>query len=160
MGQIKKKTSRYFLSKQEGTVYSKKPTHATVPLMEDVGLTFSWACEHVKASPHCMHWVWASFWHRKQRPILLHSQQLSHNVRTEIRGLQRYVVYLCWPNRWNSALKYESQCGGMEGCCGVSANDYSCAHHVTWSPNKLWRSNSYYLMTGIDGELFIVFHWD
>jgi hypothetical protein len=25
---------------------------------------------------------------------------------------------------------------------GVSANEYSCAHHVTWSPNKLWRSNS------------------
>ncbi len=53
------------------------------------------------------------------------------------QGLQRYVVYLCWPN---SALKYESQCGGMEGCCGVSANDYSCAHHVTWSPNKLWKT--------------------
>jgi hypothetical protein len=28
------------------------------------------------------------------------------------------------------------------GGCGVSANDNSCAHHVTWSPNKLWRSNS------------------
>jgi hypothetical protein len=26
--------------------------------------------------------------------------------------------------------------------CGVSANEYSCAHHVTWSPNKLWRSTS------------------
>jgi hypothetical protein len=24
--------------------------------------------------------------------------------------------------------------------CGVSANEYSCAHYVTWSPNKLWRS--------------------
>jgi hypothetical protein len=23
--------------------------------------------------------------------------------------------------------------------CGVSANEYSCAHHVTWIPNKLWR---------------------
>ncbi len=32
--------------------------------------------------------------------------------------------------------------GGGGGSCGVSANQYSCAHHVTWSPNKLWRSNS------------------
>ncbi len=28
------------------------------------------------------------------------------------------------------------------GVCRVSANENSCAHHVTWSPNKLWRSNS------------------
>jgi hypothetical protein len=26
--------------------------------------------------------------------------------------------------------------------CGVSANENSCAHHVTRSPKKLWRSNS------------------
>ncbi len=26
--------------------------------------------------------------------------------------------------------------------CGVSSNAYSCARHVTWSPNKLWRSTS------------------
>jgi hypothetical protein len=32
--------------------------------------------------------------------------------------------------------------GGGEGGCRVSANENSCAHHVTWSPNKLWRSNS------------------
>jgi hypothetical protein len=25
---------------------------------------------------------------------------------------------------------------------GVSANEYSCVHHVTWSPNKLWISTS------------------
>ncbi len=43
----------------------------------------------------------------------------------------------------NSALVYESQCGGREGVVGSqSANEYSCAHHVTWSPNKLWRSTS------------------
>ncbi len=41
----------------------------------------------------------------------------------------------------NSALVYEFQCGG-DGGCGVSANEYSCVHHVTWSPNKLWRSTS------------------
>ncbi len=34
--------------------------------------------------------------------------------------------------------------GGGEGGglrCGVSGNEYSYAHHVTWSPNILWRSN-------------------
>jgi hypothetical protein len=31
---------------------------------------------------------------------------------------------------------------GEGGSCGVSANEYSCAHHVTWSPNKLCRSTS------------------
>ncbi len=36
---------------------------------------------------------------------------------------------------------YEPKCGGRGGC-GVSANENSCAHHVTLSPNKLWRSNS------------------
>jgi hypothetical protein len=29
--------------------------------------------------------------------------------------------------------------GGGEGC-GISANEYNCA--CTWSPNKLWISNS------------------
>ncbi len=28
----------------------------------------------------------------------------------------------------NSALVCEPKCGGEGGCCGVSANDYSCAH--------------------------------
>jgi hypothetical protein len=35
--------------------------------------------------------------------------------------------------------------GGVAGSqteTQVSANEYSCAHHVTWSPNKLWRSTS------------------
>ncbi len=39
----------------------------------------------------------------------------------------------------NSALVYRVQ---MRGDSGVSANEYSCAHHVTWSQNKLWISNS------------------
>ncbi len=34
----------------------------------------------------------------------------------------------------NRALVYKSKWGGMRGVCGVSANEYSCAHHVTWSP--------------------------
>ncbi len=42
----------------------------------------------------------------------------------------------------NSTLVYESQCRGIQGGCGVSASEYSCAHHVTWSPNKLLRSTS------------------
>jgi hypothetical protein len=32
--------------------------------------------------------------------------------------------------------------GGGWGDCRVYANEYSCAHHVTWSPNKLWNSTS------------------
>jgi hypothetical protein len=43
----------------------------------------------------------------------------------------------------NSALVYESKCGGIGRGCGVSAiehNGYNCTHHVTWSPNKLRRS--------------------
>ncbi len=43
----------------------------------------------------------------------------------------------------NSALLNESKCGGIWGRgYGVQANEYSCVHHVTWSPNRLWRSNS------------------
>ncbi len=33
----------------------------------------------------------------------------------------------------SSALVYEPKCGGG-GSCGVSANAYSCVHHVTCSP--------------------------
>jgi hypothetical protein len=29
---------------------------------------------------------------------------------------------------------------GKGGSCGFSANEYNCAHHVTWSPNKLSTS--------------------
>jgi hypothetical protein len=48
----------------------------------------------------------------------------------------------------NSALVYESKCGEMGGSCGVSANEYNCAHHVTWSPSKLWRSTSIFNLWG------------
>jgi hypothetical protein len=40
----------------------------------------------------------------------------------------------------DSAFVYESKCGGGGGggvAAGVSANEYSCEHHVTWNPNKL-----------------------
>jgi len=55
------------------------------------------------------------------------------------RGVQGDVVYLSWPIA-PLAYGYEPKCGG-EGC-GVSANENSCAYHVTWRPSKLWRSNS------------------
>jgi hypothetical protein len=42
----------------------------------------------------------------------------------------------------NIAPSLGAQMWGEEGSCGVSADEYSCAHHVTWSPNKLWRSTS------------------
>ncbi len=42
----------------------------------------------------------------------------------------------------NSALVCESKCGGTGGSYGDSANEYSYANHVTWSPNKLWISTS------------------
>ncbi len=41
----------------------------------------------------------------------------------------------------NSAPRIRVQMRGG-GSCGVSANEYSCAHHVTWSTNKHWRSTS------------------
>jgi hypothetical protein len=40
----------------------------------------------------------------------------------------------------NSALVIRVRMRGEGGNCGVSANEYSFAHHVTWSPNKLWRA--------------------
>ncbi len=49
------------------------------------------------------------------------------------QGLQGDVVYLFWP----IASSYtESKCGGRGGDCGVSvsANENSCAHHVTMKP--------------------------
>jgi hypothetical protein len=40
----------------------------------------------------------------------------------------------------NSAFIYEPKCGGGEGGCGPQP--MRTAVHCTWSPNKLWRSNS------------------
>jgi hypothetical protein len=53
------------------------------------------------------------------------------------QGVTKRCRLSWWPN---SALVYEPKCG-EGGELGVSANEYNCAHHVTWSPNKLWRSN-------------------
>jgi hypothetical protein len=42
----------------------------------------------------------------------------------------------------NSTLVLRVQMRGEGGSCGFSANEHSCKHHVTWSPNELWRSTS------------------
>ncbi len=47
---------------------------------------------------------------------------------------------LSWPT--NSALVYIRVQMRGRGCRGASANEHSCAHHLTWSPNILWRSNT------------------
>jgi hypothetical protein len=53
----------------------------------------------------------------------------------------------------NSALVIRAQMWGEGGSCRVSANEYSCAHRVTWSPNKLWRSTSIFnLWSGHIGQ--------
>ncbi len=51
-----------------------------------------------------------------------------------VRGSQRDVVYLGWPN----VLVHEPKCRGGGGLRGLSQWVQLC----TWSPNKLWRSNS------------------
>jgi hypothetical protein len=42
----------------------------------------------------------------------------------------------------NGALVIRVQMKGEGVIWGFSANEYSCEHHVTWSPKKLWRSTS------------------
>jgi hypothetical protein len=71
----------------------------------------------------------------------------SNFIAGEAQVLPTKRCRLSWLN--NSALIYESQLRGEGGGCGVSANEYSCAHHVTWSPNKLWRSTCIFVPTGI-----------
>ncbi len=48
----------------------------------------------------------------------------------------------CDQGATKSAPRFMSPNAEEEGGCGVSANENSCAHHVTWSPNKLCRSTS------------------
>ncbi len=59
-------------------------------------------------------------------------------------GLQRDVVYLCWPI---------APLG-----CGASANECSCAHRVTWSPNKLWWSTSIFNLWASANEYSCAHH--
>ncbi len=43
---------------------------------------------------------------------------------------------------------------GDRGGCGNSANEYSCTHHLTWSPNKLWRSTSIFNLWEIQSVMW------
>ncbi len=56
------------------------------------------------------------------------------------KGLQGDVVYL----GWQIAPSYTSPNAGIgRGSAGSQPmSTDSCSHHVIWSPNKLWRSNS------------------
>ncbi len=61
----------------------------------------------------------------------------------EFKGLTQGVTKRCRLSfLTNSALVIRVQMRGERGSSGVSANEFSCAHHVTWSQNKLWRSTS------------------
>ncbi len=53
---------------------------------------------------------------------------------------KRCRLYLCWPISPSYFLRVQMR--GERGSCGVSASENSCAHHMTWSPNKLRRSTS------------------
>jgi hypothetical protein len=58
-------------------------------------------------------------------------------------GLDQGVTKICRLSLLNnSALVIQVQMRGKGVSCVVSANEYSCAHHLTWSPNKLWISIS------------------
>ncbi len=48
----------------------------------------------------------------------------------------------------NSGLVYEPKCGGRgEGCSNAGSQPMSTAvHNSTWSPNKLWRSSSIFIL--------------
>jgi hypothetical protein len=59
-----------------------------------------------------------------------------------LHRLQGATKRCCLSWLTNSALVLESQSGGMGGGGRVSAYKYSCSHHVTLSPYKLWRSAS------------------
>jgi hypothetical protein len=53
-----------------------------------------------------------------------------------MQGVRRDVVYLCLP------IVIRAQMCREGGNWGISPYEYSCTHHVTRSPNKLWRSTS------------------
>ncbi len=59
-----------------------------------------------------------------------------------IRGLQGNVVYLGGPIAPSYTSPNEGGCGvGIVHGFSAMSTAVQCAHHVTWSPNKLWRSN-------------------
>ncbi len=74
--------------------------------------------------------------HCPGKTCVMTSQRLEGKARS--RGLQRDVVY---PADQQRPCNTSPNAGGW-GELRISANEYSCAHHVTWSPNKLQRSTS------------------
>jgi hypothetical protein len=63
-------------------------------------------------------------------------------------------------DQWRPLIRVQVR-GDWEGGGGgeVSANEYSCAHHVTWRPNKLWRSTSIFNLwsSSLQGEQKFLF---
>ncbi len=68
----------------------------------------------------------------------------------ETRGLQGDVVYLSWP----IASLVRAQMRGRMGGCEVSANENSCAHHVTWSPNYFGHLTPHLTIYGRNASLW------
>jgi hypothetical protein len=56
----------------------------------------------------------------------------------------------------NSAIVFYSNAGGGGELRGLSANEYGCAHHVTWSPNKLWRSSFILYLTSVRSPMMLL----
>ncbi len=77
------------------------------------------------------------WWQFSFDPTIIYKKPQKQNL--PYKGLQRDVVYLCWPIATSYTSRNAGGWGGGGGC-GVSANEYRCAHHVTWSPNKLSTS--------------------
>jgi hypothetical protein len=93
---------------------------------------------HISTSSLPMHVAPSSAFHIPQillPNLLIPLYTYQHTLSPYTQGVTKRCR-LSWLT--NSALVYEPKCRGWD--CGVSANEYSCAHGA---PNKLWRSNPY-----------------
>jgi hypothetical protein len=103
-------------------------------------------------------WLWTAWAAWRHSPAW---EQLSPPFRSRRVGLQRDIVHLSWP----IAPSYRASIRGRGGGCGVShsANEYSCAHHMACSPNKLLRSVPPYLTYEVtlrpSPSTWILRHW-
>ncbi len=78
-------------------------------------------------------------WERDILNVIVHAQGVTKKCRLSLLT--------------NSALVIRVQMRGEGESCGVSANEKSCAHHVTWSSNKLWRSTSIFNLQYVHAPL-------
>ncbi len=78
---------------------------------------------------------------------------LKLNLKTCTRGLQRDVVYLCWP----IAAQYESKRRG-EGGSFTGSQPMSIVVHR--SPNKLWKSNSIFKLWHVPQSTYFYKRWN